>query len=177
MIRNGVWALSNLCRGKNPPPNFSKVISINWQPSRSSWLIPKYVNVIDVRCLRVFLCLHACYFTPMLMCWLMLAGPFLIYQMARTKRFRLLSMLESVDVWLSFSCKFSVCFITVMYKRMSTFVWAFWVVTYIKIQCFDPWINWINEVYDTNEKLNENVSEKRAGCLWLVSFYWFSWAI
>lgn len=25
MIRNGVWALSNLCRGKNPPPNFSKV--------------------------------------------------------------------------------------------------------------------------------------------------------
>lgn len=115
MIRNGVWALSNLCRGKNPPPNFSKVISINWQPSRSSWLIPKYVNVIDVRCLRVFLCLHACYFTPMLMCWLMLAGPFLIYQMARTKRFRLLSMLESVDVWLSFSCKSATCFVIIMY--------------------------------------------------------------
>ena len=28
MIRNGVWALSNLCRGKNPPPNFSKVKTI-----------------------------------------------------------------------------------------------------------------------------------------------------
>ncbi|XP_014244611.1 importin subunit alpha-7 [Cimex lectularius] len=25
MIRNGVWALSNLCRGKNPPPDFAKV--------------------------------------------------------------------------------------------------------------------------------------------------------
>lgn len=27
MMRNAVWALSNLCRGKNPPPDFSKVIS------------------------------------------------------------------------------------------------------------------------------------------------------
>lgn len=26
MMRNAVWALSNLCRGKNPPPDFSKVI-------------------------------------------------------------------------------------------------------------------------------------------------------
>uniref|UniRef100_A0A3Q3E7A1 Importin subunit alpha n=1 Tax=Hippocampus comes TaxID=109280 RepID=A0A3Q3E7A1_HIPCM len=25
MIRNAVWALSNLCRGKNPPPSFEKV--------------------------------------------------------------------------------------------------------------------------------------------------------
>ena len=25
MMRNAVWALSNLCRGKNPPPDFSKV--------------------------------------------------------------------------------------------------------------------------------------------------------
>lgn len=25
-MRNAVWALSNLCRGKNPPPDFTKVI-------------------------------------------------------------------------------------------------------------------------------------------------------
>lgn len=25
MTRNGVWALSNICRGKNPPPEFSMV--------------------------------------------------------------------------------------------------------------------------------------------------------
>jgi len=26
MIRNAIWCLSNLCRGKNPPPDFSKVL-------------------------------------------------------------------------------------------------------------------------------------------------------
>lgn len=26
MIRNAVWTLSNLCRGKNPPADFSKVV-------------------------------------------------------------------------------------------------------------------------------------------------------
>lgn len=25
MVRNAVWCISNLCRGKNPPPDFNKV--------------------------------------------------------------------------------------------------------------------------------------------------------
>lgn len=25
MTRNAVWAVSNICRGKNPPPDFAKV--------------------------------------------------------------------------------------------------------------------------------------------------------
>jgi len=31
MTRNAVWCLSNLCRGKNPPPDFVKVSSqLGW---------------------------------------------------------------------------------------------------------------------------------------------------
>ncbi|XP_060546248.1 importin subunit alpha-5 isoform X2 [Pantherophis guttatus] len=43
MTRNAVWALSNLCRGKNPPPDFVKV-----SPCLSvlSWLL--FVNDTDV---------------------------------------------------------------------------------------------------------------------------------
>ncbi|XP_066555276.1 importin subunit alpha-5 [Amia ocellicauda] len=43
MMRNAVWALSNLCRGKNPPPDFTKV-----SPCLSvlSWLL--FVNDTDV---------------------------------------------------------------------------------------------------------------------------------
>ncbi|XP_041088951.1 importin subunit alpha-5 isoform X2 [Polyodon spathula] len=43
MMRNAVWALSNLCRGKNPPPDFAKV-----SPSLSvlSWLL--FINDVDV---------------------------------------------------------------------------------------------------------------------------------
>ncbi|XP_015728963.1 importin subunit alpha-5 [Coturnix japonica] len=43
MTRNAVWALSNLCRGKNPPPDFAKV-----SPCLSvlSWLL--FVNDTDV---------------------------------------------------------------------------------------------------------------------------------
>jgi len=29
MTRNAVWALSNLCRGKSPPPDFEKVCTEN----------------------------------------------------------------------------------------------------------------------------------------------------
>ncbi|XP_078265204.1 importin subunit alpha-5 isoform X3 [Rhinoraja longicauda] len=43
MTRNAVWALSNLCRGKNPPPDFAKV-----SPCLSvvSWLL--FLNDVDV---------------------------------------------------------------------------------------------------------------------------------
>lgn len=35
MTRNAVWALSNLCRGKNPPPEFAKVRNVkNLKKSR-----------------------------------------------------------------------------------------------------------------------------------------------
>ena len=29
MMKNAVWALSNLCRGKSPPPEFTKVQYVN----------------------------------------------------------------------------------------------------------------------------------------------------
>ncbi|XP_043377498.1 importin subunit alpha-5 isoform X2 [Chelonia mydas] len=43
MTRNAVWALSNLCRGKNPPPDFAKVAPCL---SVLSWLL--FVNDTDV---------------------------------------------------------------------------------------------------------------------------------
>nr|XP_042711027.1 importin subunit alpha-5 isoform X5 [Chrysemys picta bellii] len=43
MTRNAVWALSNLCRGKNPPPEFAKVAPCL---SVLSWLL--FVNDTDV---------------------------------------------------------------------------------------------------------------------------------
>lgn len=52
MTRNAVWALSNLCRGKNPPPAFEKV-----QLSRSLFIfwLPRNKNVAELLFLQLLL--------------------------------------------------------------------------------------------------------------------------
>merc|ERR1712198_492965 len=39
MTRNAVWALSNLCRGKNPPPEFNKVSPALAVLARTCWAL------------------------------------------------------------------------------------------------------------------------------------------
>ncbi len=51
MTRNAVWALSNLCRGKNPPPAFEKVSLC----LRQSTLGVCYMTILDLERLD---CVH-----------------------------------------------------------------------------------------------------------------------
>jgi len=43
MIRNAIWCLSNLCRGKNPPPDFSKV----WSSFHREFWIEKLMQICN----------------------------------------------------------------------------------------------------------------------------------
>lgn len=51
-MRNAVWALSNLCRGKNPPPDFSKV---KWQQINIQQLFQRFCSF---SLWAVFLCVY-----------------------------------------------------------------------------------------------------------------------
>lgn len=81
MTRNAVWALSNLCRGKNPPPDFSKVKSKIFLFIESKTCV--------VRCLpHCQSCLDSCS-TVTVMFWQTLAGLSRISVMDPMIRFKL----------------------------------------------------------------------------------------
>ena len=46
MIRNAIWCLSNLCRGKNPPPEFSKVLALFWIEIRMKTVIVMMMVIV-----------------------------------------------------------------------------------------------------------------------------------
>ncbi len=88
MIRNAVWCLSNLCRGKNPAVDFNKVKEIK---TNKTWLIMSF------RLLRLYLYSINFFIILMLMYWLILAGLSHIYLMDLMKKFMPLLMLLILD--------------------------------------------------------------------------------
>ena len=61
MLKNAVWCLSNLCRGKNPPPDFTLVCACFHFIRINSIGIDDMINFISLTEIRLRVGIHCIY--------------------------------------------------------------------------------------------------------------------